>query len=359
MNENELEVRTGRFGQELSRILGESSRADRIQILVDHVGWLVGEEGDWPWVGELARVAKSAHLTLAEVRDVSSEVAWRSRQAGEEMPPADLAPDKGIDAEVFGIVLAYVRGQRFRFDFRFQELYSAAEEWRRIYPDDALMCAFGAFAACGLRLPDGLSLFRASVEAADADKVSRHVSLTAAWMAQYLPEQATLILELAGRMITLGEGDAVLYFRRARGHSRLGQYERALDDIYRAMDLLGSGQTDVHADYVREWQIICAEMAMEQKARDLATEVVAKAREEAEARVKAAEAMVSDGLARVVEILGLFVTLVTFAVGGGALLLMRTTNWTQGLTTVAIIGGGSLGFFMLLRWVVWAKRRRI
>ncbi|MEU4227278.1 hypothetical protein AB0F17_23540 [Nonomuraea sp. NPDC026600] len=345
--------RKGRFGQDLSRVLGEGRKSERVRILVEHVRWLVGEEG-FPWISELARVGKSERLTVAEIRNVTSDIAWISREAGEAIPERDLRPDDDIDKDVFGLVLVYVRGQRLRFDFRFRELFHCAEEWRREY-DDALICAFGAFAACGLRLPDALSIYKRSIEMDDVDKVSRHVSLTAIWMAQQVPNQAALLLELADRMITLGEGNAVLYFRRARAYSRLGDYERALDDIYQAMDLVGPDNNLVHADYVREWQIIVTKMDFEETAKRLVGEVVEETAKEAISRIQEAERALSDGQLRMVEILGLFMALVGFLVAGGSTFL-QTASWQQAVTNVVLIGLGSISFFMVLRWIIHFRR---
>jgi hypothetical protein len=347
------ETSKGRYGQDLKRVLSESRKSERVGILVEHIRWLVGEEG-FPWINELVRVGKSEQLTVAEIRDVTSEIAWISREAGERIPEKDMRPDGDIDKELFGLVLAYSRGQRLRFDFRFRELFHCTEEWRRDY-DDALICAFAAFASCGLRLPDGLTLYRRSVDMADADKVSRHVSLTAIWMAQHVPNQAELLLELADTMITFGEGDAVLYFRRSRGYRRLGEYERALDNIYQAMDLVGPDQNLVHADYVREWQIIIATMDLEESAKRLSAGVIEETQKEAIEQIKEAERSLSEGQLRMVEILGLFMALVGFLVAGGSTFL-QTASWQQAITNVILIGIGSISFFVALRWIIHFRK---
>jgi tetratricopeptide (TPR) repeat protein len=350
------EANRGRFGRNLSQILDETRKSERMGVVIDHVRWLVGEDG-YPWISELARVAKSERLTPAELRDATSELSWMSREAGEPIPGNDLAvASEDVDKETFALTLAYVRGQRLRYDFRFREILHCVEDWRREH-DDALFCALAAFAACGLRLPDGLTLYKKSIQCDDADKVSRHVSLTAIWMAQHVPEQAILLLELADEMITHGEADAVLYFRRARAYARLRDYERALDDIYRAMDLVGPDQNLVHADYVRDWQLIVTRIDLEEWAKKLTDEIMENIQEEAAARLQEIEKTLSDGQLRMVEILGLFMALVGFLVAGGTTFALVQT-WAQAITTVVLIGAGFIGFFVMLRWVIHYKRKR-
>ncbi|MEU1393739.1 MULTISPECIES: hypothetical protein [unclassified Nonomuraea] len=344
----------GRYGHDLKRVLGAVRTSERVGVLVEHLRWLVGEVG-FPWISELARVGKAEKLSAAEVRDLTSELAWASREAGEQIPAKDTAPIGEVDKDVYGLVLAYVRAQRLRFDFKFRELLGAVEEWRREY-HDALFLSMAAFASCGLRLPDGLTLYKKSIEAEDADKVSRHVSLTAIWMAQHVENQGTLLLELAEDMITRGEADAVLYFRRSRAFAQLGDYERAVDDIHRAMDLTPPDNNRVHADYFHEWQNILARWDTERWARKLTEEVRQATREEAEEGVKQVEKALSDGQTRMVEVLGLFLGLVGFLLASGtAVVLIKT--WEQAIAAVTLSGAGFVGFFVVLRWVVHYKRK--
>ncbi|MEU4576346.1 hypothetical protein [Nonomuraea sp. NPDC023979] len=232
--------------------------------------------------------------------------------------------------------------------------------------DDALIRAFAAYAALGLRHPDALNLYRQSIDASDADQVSRHVCLDGLWMGDHITDQAQLLLDLSGYMIGRGEGGGNLYFRRARAFSRLGDTERARFDVYRAIDMLPPGNNAIHQDYVREMQIISTRADLEEAGRRLLDQVRQEVRETAQQevadatkvmgeRIKSAERLVGDGLLKVVEILGLFVTLAAFVVGGGFAML-KAESWEQITGSAALIGVGSLAFFALLRLIMRWRR---
>ncbi|MCK2215249.1 hypothetical protein MF672_050690 (plasmid) [Actinomadura sp. ATCC 31491] len=348
----------------LLRRLEKSPRSQRVEIISRNVSDLIGQ-GCQVWLTELAALAEEVRLTVPELRALTSDLSWASREAGEDIPTESIKPVEFVDLDLLRLITIYTRGQRFRFDFRFRLLHESAHIWLREH-DDALIRAFGAFAAFGLREPDGRHMYMQSVEAVDADQVSRHVCLDGLWIGYYLPDQPQLILALSGDMIGRGEAGGNLYFRRARAFSRLGETEKALADVYRAMDMLGCGNNAIHQDYVREWQIIEARADLEKAGDDLAqrlaTELrsradkhIHKAIQDMEERVRSAERLVGDGLLKVVEILGLFVTLAGFAVGGG-FAMMKTQTWWQIVVTIVLIGLGSLAFFALLRIVMRFRR---
>lgn len=349
---------------DLMRLLEKSPRSQRVQLIGERVRRLVGLEGH-PWMAELALIADEQHLSVPELRALTSDLGWASRDAGDAVPVEDMRPGCPVDLDLFRLIVVYTRGQRLRFDFRFRQLHECAHTWLSEY-DDALIRAFAAYAAFGLRQPDALNLYKQSIDALDADQVSRHVCLDGLWMAQHLPEQAGLLLDLSGYMIGRGEGGGNLYFRRARAFSRLGQTEKALDDVYRAIDMLPAGNNAIHQDYVREMQIIATRADLE----DAGTRLMERIREEVKEttqqevadatrvmgeRIKSAERLVGDGLLKVVEILGLFVTLAAFVVGGGFAML-KSQDWWQVTGSAALIGVGSLTFFALLRLIMrWRK----
>ncbi|TMR20886.1 hypothetical protein ETD86_17345 [Nonomuraea turkmeniaca] len=61
-------------------------------------------------------MGKSEQLTVAEIRDVTSEIAWISREAGERTPEKDMRPDDDIDKELFGLVPAYSRAANAKIE---------------------------------------------------------------------------------------------------------------------------------------------------------------------------------------------------------------------------------------------------
>ncbi|WP_214327259.1 tetratricopeptide repeat protein [Nonomuraea sediminis] len=321
----------------------------------------VGEE-DHEWIRELAVLAKTEKLTVPEIRDLTSNLAWDSRAAGEAIPGEDLQPYGVVDPDLYRLIVVYVRGQRLRFDFLFRELHESAQKWLREF-DDALIRAFGALGAFGLRLPDGRELYRQSDSAKDADRSSRYVLLAALWTANHLPEQGEMLLSLSSKMVGLGETSPNLYFRRARAFSRLGKYEEAEDDVFRAMELLGTDANDIHADYMREWQLVVAMRHVDDAGKRVVREIRTSMEEEIERRVveathrmnervHAAERLAGDTMAKNVEILGVFVALITFVGGGIWVAVSKTQEWWQAIGSVALIGGGCLLFLLALRRIV-------
>jgi tetratricopeptide (TPR) repeat protein len=264
-------------------------------------------------------------------------------------------------------VLAYVHGQRFRFDYKFEPLQAHTHLWLDEFCDDALVLALAAFACLGARSPRGLELFHKSVGAADADTKSRHVCLAAMWFADHVPDQPEIMLSLSNRMMTAGVLDSNVFYRRAYALRKLGRYEQALEEVDRAISLLDIGNNRVHQDYVRERELIIVTMQMQRYAETLTHEISEKVTAGADRRIEAAAAalqdkveaaqqLVAESTLKVVEILGLFVTLVGFLVGSGAVVL-QASSFTERALSMGLVVIGSLFFFFLLRVVIRTGRR--
>jgi hypothetical protein len=121
---------------------------------------------------------------------------------------------------------------------------------------DALVQSFDAFAKLGARTPGAIAQLQTTLNLDDLDTRARHVCLGGIWSAHTLPEQATLLLDLANKMIDIGEADSNVYFRRASAYRLLNKFTEALDDIDHAFTLLASGNNEIHQDYLRERQLI-------------------------------------------------------------------------------------------------------
>jgi tetratricopeptide (TPR) repeat protein len=255
----------GRCGQDLGRALAAGPRGRQVAMLKGHLRRLVGHDGH-PWLAECARIAHTYALTIPEIRDIVSDLAWFSRVAGEPFPDEHMSPPHGLDANMYRLVEVYALGQRLRFDFLFRKLHDRCRAWLDEF-DDALILSFAAMASLALRYPDGVDLYAKAVSASDADKRSRHAALMGMWIGQHVEDQAELMLRLCAQMISEGQDDSTLYFRRSRAFARQRKYEAALDDIYRAMEMLGPDQNDIHQDYVRELQIIGSRIEAERSVR--------------------------------------------------------------------------------------------
>jgi hypothetical protein len=73
-------------------------------------------------------------------------------------------------------------------------------------------------------------------------------------------------------------------------------------------------------------------------------------------RVAVAQELVSEGLLKMVEVLGLFVTLLGFLIGSGTVIIKAKT-FSERAVAMSIVVVGALLFFGLLRLVTHIRRR--
>jgi hypothetical protein len=223
-------------------------------------------------------------------------------------------------------------------------------------------------------------MFRRAVDAPDADDKSNQVCLTAIWFADHLPEQPTIMLRLSEEMMARGQENEVVYYRRATAYRKLGQFDDALYEIDRAIEGLGVGDVLRHEQFVQERRAIVLardlQGQIQRSADDIATTIgdrvdqkIAAASADLEERlneaslrmaqrIDVAQEMVSSGLLKMVEILGLFVALVGFVVGSGTV-VVKAKDFEQRALAMGLVIVGALIFFGLLRLVTSVGRRRV
>ncbi|WP_144126619.1 hypothetical protein [Catellatospora sichuanensis] len=350
----------------LDRRLADAAPDRRTAVLVEHLAPEVGT-ASLDWIGELSAAAARHQLTMPEVRTAATDLAWLAREQGQRYPGgADWDALRG-GAVLDRLVLAYIHGQRLRFDFKFEQLQSQSHRWLAEFGGDALILGLAAFASLGSRSSRGLDLYQQAVAAPDADSKSRHVCLHALWFADHLPDQAELMLELSNQLTATGSLDANVFFRRAFALRKLGRFEQALDEVDRAIAMLGPGHNAVHQDYVRERELIAVTRQLHGYAQQLTREVGETIAEQAEQRIKDASAaltekvesaqrVVAEGTLKVVEILGLFVTLAGFVIGSGAV-VVKAGTFGERAGAMGLVLVGCLLFFGLLRFVTNFRRR--
>ncbi|MFB9830820.1 hypothetical protein [Actinoallomurus acaciae] len=352
---------------------------ERAAVLVDHLASRTSS-GGLDWIADLARGVERYGLGLPEVRRAATDLAWMARVA-EQRYPGDL--EWGAAGGVSGsrtqrLVLAYVHGQRLRFDYRFREILERCNGWLAEFHDDALILSFAAFGGLGSRAPNGLDLYDRAVRAPDSDRKSRQVALTAIWFADHLAEQPDTLLRLSDEMMARGDDDANIHYRRAAALRRLGRYDEALTEIDLAIDRFGVGNMLVHEQYAQERRTIihtrdlrrgadeaAARLSDEMTARmderiDRASAALEEKIEEASRqlteRVSVAQKLVSEGLLKMVEMLGLFVTLLGFLIGSGTV-LVKARTFSERAIAMSVVVVGALVFFGLLRLVTQVRRR--
>ncbi|MGV9308524.1 hypothetical protein ACWDLG_34560 [Nonomuraea sp. NPDC003727] len=363
------EENSTRDADAITDIYDDTPRYEQLDVIKQYVSSQIGEESQG-WVDDLAQAAIRFTLDAPEIRSLATDLAWISRASGEKVPPAVAPIPEGFSrhAHLFRLIRAYVVGQRLRFDFKFDALRDAATPWLKEFDGDALILSFAAFANFGLQSPHALTLYKRAISSENADHRTRHVSLAGLWFAHYIPEAPEMMIELSDTMISLGEMDSNVFFRRAFAFRKLKRYEEALNEIDHAITLLDPGNNFVHQDYIREREVIIAMMDMHRHAESLATQIGERILDQAEKRieeasqalskeVESAQKVVSAALLKVVEILGLFVTLVGFLVGSGVVAFRASSFGEQALAMVLTLVG-ALIFFILLRQVTSFRRKR-
>ncbi|MFC9973472.1 hypothetical protein ACFVH6_21520 [Spirillospora sp. NPDC127200] len=360
--------------------MNATSAEQRPAVLIEHFT-ADASSPNLGWIAELAAASEEYGLTTPQIRRAATDLAWVARLA-EQRCPDDL--EWGQARSIAGsprhrLVLAYVHGQRLRFDYRFRELRERCNDWLAEFHDDALVLSFAAFAALGCRASNGLDLYNRAVQAADGDDKSRQLALTAIWFADHIDGSAEMLLSLSEEMMARGEVNENVHYRRAAALRRLGRYDEALTEIDLAIDLFGVGNILVHEQYAQERRAIITARNMRQQADQdaerLDAEISARVDErisqaaaglearvneastELAQRVTVAQQMVSEGLLKMVEILGLFVSLLGFLIGSGAVAIKAKT-FDERATTMGLIVAGALVFFLALRLVVLGVRRR-
>ena len=353
--------------------------AERPAVLVDHLASRASSDG-LDWIADLARSAEQYGLSVPEIRRAATDLAWMAR-VGEQRYPGELewGASRGLSgSRMQQLVLAYVHGQRLRFDYRFREILARCNDWLTEFHDDALILSFAAFGGLGSRALNGLDLYNRAVQAPDADSKSRQVALTAIWFADHLEEQPDTLLRLSDEMMARGEDNENIHYRRAAALRRLGRYEEALTEIDLAIDLFGVGNMLVHEQYAQERRTIIHTRDMRRQAAETAAqlgdEIAARVDERIDQasaaleekvdeasrhlteRVAVAQELVSEGLLKMVEVLGLFVTLLGFLIGSGTVIIKAKT-FSERAVAMSIVVVGALLFFGLLRLVTHIRRR--
>ncbi|MEU4528411.1 tetratricopeptide repeat protein [Micromonospora ureilytica] len=335
------------------------------------------------WIFLLTDVVERHDLPLPVLRRCVSDLAWAARDLGQRMPLAEdrVRCDEATDPAAARRVLAYAHSLRLRFDFRFDELARLSRQWLAEIPDDAMIMSLAAFAAFGQRSDRAEPLFLRATAAPDYDGSCRGISLQGLWFGTHLSDQANRILQLSDEMIGRGEDHPNLYYWRSFALRRLGRLDEALACADTAIALLPVGMNPVHQDYVREREHIGSSQLLEEQVARLTDDITSRMRQQFDERVALLKAefdqqtatarrLVSESLLGLVEVLALFVTLAGFLVGSGAI-VFQARSFQQNITALALLLGGSVIFFVLLRRVirfdrssgpsrgVWSRRIRM
>lgn len=372
--------RQSQDGDELAERMRAASDMEKAPVLVDHLAPGTSEAPS-AWVDELVSRTEEFGFSVPQIRRAATDLAWMARMNAQPyVDDEDRARvQRASNSRTARLCLAYIDGQRLRFDYRFEALHRRCLDWLTEFEDDALIRSLAAFAALGMRSSNGLNMFRRAVDAPDADDKSNHVCLTAIWFADHLPEQPQVMLRLSDEMMARGQENEVVYYRRATSYRKLGQFDEALYEIDRAIDGLGVGDTLRHEQFTQERRAIVLARDLhgqiQRSADDIAAAISAQVDQKVAAasadleerlneaslrlaqRIDVAQEMVSSGLLKMVEILGLFVALIGFVAGSGTV-IVKAKDFEQRTLAMVLVVIGSLIFFALLRLVTTVGRRR-
>jgi hypothetical protein len=106
------------------------------------------------WIFELGELAERYALSLPSIRSLTTDLAFAAREFNQRVPNEQDWERVSPASPKRRLVLAYVHGQRMRWDSQFEELRSSCRRWRQEFGADALIIGLEAVAALGLRHPE-------------------------------------------------------------------------------------------------------------------------------------------------------------------------------------------------------------
>jgi len=322
------------------------------------------------WVFDLVDLVQRHGLRLEVSRGATSALGWAAREIGQRFVVADdwaRCRESESPAEAYRM-LAYVQGQRLRFDFKFEELSRQVRGFMDEIGEDALLHSLAAFAALGLHSPNAEPLLQRAAATAGYDSRCRYISLQGLWFATHLDDQPQRMIELSDEMIGRGEDSPNLYYWRAFALRRLRRFDDALECVDRAIATLPPGMNPVHQDYFRERELINTSRMLYEQVAALSEGVSDRLKVEFQSyfdtvqddldrQSYTARRIVSESLISLVETLGLFVTLAGFLVGSGTI-VFRSDDFGHQLIAIGLMLVGSIVFFLLLRGVIRLDGKR-
>lgn len=205
------------------------------------------------------------------LNELISDLAWRDRDDLASLDYYDEYYDESLSdsvGEFYYRVCVEALAQRYRFDFKYDDLYQLA-----IHADKSisnLILPFRAFGALGLGLSKSEEHVREALLSSRVTKASRYILLQGLYLGARLgKKQGDFIIELSNDMIDNGEENSTLYFWRAFGFKRLFRYEEALSCIDIAIGMLDGKEIGIHRDYSSERNSIVTCMIMRDQFADM------------------------------------------------------------------------------------------
>lgn len=322
------------------------------------------------WVAEFASWIVKNDIAFSDMLNLAAGVCWYARS--NNVSAVDIVQRRELtntDGSLRGFTIIYCYLQSARFDFDYRKIRQAVGIIDADSPEyRPVVNAFRLFA--DLAKGEHVDVERIDNIISDNDHPKiLHLLIHGMWLSP-LGEYGEKLIDIATVLIRLDPKDSNAWMRRAEGHRRLGEYEKAIDAIDTAIATLPAKEVVIHADYVRErGNILTQKNSMHMLNQEMATmraeleeqgvQQIAQMEKMIAAHTKSLETQYRDMLFRIMEILALFVSLIAL------LAVVVGSSISGGLSVqgrVAIIISGSLFvifFFVMVHILARPKVHRL
>ena len=324
---------------------------------------------DGRWAVPFIRWVADSPISESRALRVLSDVAWSRRQSGQSVLGSLtfvdlLAEPAGSDRSLCAFV-AFLQSARYDFNFDVinRGLSVLPDATRRRMPD--YFAALALFAAYGTgqhsRSEEVLEIAGRAM-----DPKVLHVLAHALWFSSR-EDDSTALVHVAERILGMNEVDLIASYRLGAGLRRLGRFDEALAAVNRAIADCPALDLENNNMLIEEQQRIVLQADLITRTQRSTAAAVAgfeatiretedRIRGELRAELEQASTATSDAQFKVVEILGLFTAIIAVVATGFVGGMSGDLSWWQRL--VVVLGGAvaSLGFFVMLRFVVRPTR---
>ena len=334
-------------------------RAVLWQIAVfDAIGRLANDDDGWlrtavGWLGE-------GGATWQECASVCAEVGFQAYLADKPDPIAveafaDLDPSSAVYVATMHLHLIALR-----LAYRWEAIEQFFDDLGVSIPDlDPYSQAYHVFTLLAGDHPDALAELRRLLTVAGDDYRVNLSLVEGLRLGRTIPRQAELMLELLDHGPLAASPSPDPLYRKAYALRRLGRFEQALRVADQCLQKIPPRQVQDRIRILQERDLILGEQAIEQQAaaardavRDQIQAAVATLEHHVGEQTAEIRRATTEGLFRIVEILGVFTALIAVVGGTVASTTAHDLAWWQRGVLALVAGAVAIGFFLLLRLIV-------
>jgi tetratricopeptide (TPR) repeat protein len=323
-------------------------------------------EGGQEWMETAVAWLDLGGATWQESAGGCAEVGFQAYLA-DKPDMISLSVIKGRDPlSVAGRALLHLHLVALRLAYRWEDMEQCLTSLDATIQElDPYSRAYHVFALLAENHPDGQAEMNALLDVAEDDYRVTLSLVEGLRLSRGVPDQAEQMLRLlSGPAMTRSTSPDPLY-RKAFALRKLGRYEEALRVVDECLQRISPLQVRDRVRIVQERDLILAEQTIREQAeaaRRAADDQVRAAAHELEQLVAGQIAemrqTMTDGLVRVVEILGVFTAIIAVLGGGAASIVTKGLLWWQRGVLILIAGVVAIGFFALLRIMVQPRRAK-